>query len=234
LEKLMAKDDDAQKKINQYLNEIRSHLPHLSPDEVEDILDSVRTHIDKEIGKYTLKTPTPELVDAVIGEMDLPETYAESPDLLRGDEAIRPRIPRILIIGTLLLPFGVVMIWMWISISSSITSSGAAGVPSPTIWQWIARVTILPLGVLAPFLCTAFGFWGLSKIKASRGRLVGFPLAIFVAMFYPILILDFALYLGAIGYFGDTLSLQLNPPLFILLLLFVNGLVYWLTYRFLS
>ena len=71
-----------------------------------------------------------------------------------------------------------------------VTSVSTGEPPEVTIWQWIARFTILPLGLLAPFGCTALGCLGISRIRASQGRLIGMPLAVAVALFYPLLVLD--------------------------------------------
>jgi hypothetical protein len=69
--------------------------------------------------------------------------------------------------------------------------------PEVTIGQWIARFTILPLGILAPFASTALGCLGISQIRSSRGRLIGMPLAVAVALLYPLLALDgMLLFLG--------------------------------------
>lgn len=58
------------------------------------------------------------------------------------------------------------------------------------LWQQVLAFTILPLGVLAPFVCTTLGCLGISRIRNSRGRLIGMPLAVPVALLYPLLILD--------------------------------------------
>jgi hypothetical protein len=73
--------------------------------------------------------------------------------------------------------------------------------PEVTIWQWIARFTILPLGVLAPFACTTLGCLGISRIRSSQGRLIGMPLAVVVTLLYPLLVLD-----GTLLFFGYSLA----------------------------
>jgi hypothetical protein len=230
----MAGKDAAEKMISQHLNQVRAHLAHLPADEVEDIIDNVRSHIDSEIRKFTLRTPPQALVEKVLSEMDAPEAYAESASLMRDDEELKPRVPRFLIIATILLPFGVVAMWMFFTIASVSSSTASTTPTEPTTWQWIARFTILPLGILAPFVCTGFGLLGVSKIHSSRGRFLGIPLALFVGLFYPILLLDFALFIALQGVFGNILGLELNAGLVLLVLLAVNGLVYWLAWRWAS
>lgn len=230
----MAEKSAAEKLINQHLNQVRAHLAYLPADEVEDIIDSVRSHIDSEIRKYTQESPPQALVEKVLGEMDPPEAYAESASLMSAEQAREPRVPRFLILATILLPFGVVALWMFFAVASVSSSADPSAPSSPTIWQWIARFTILPLGILAPFVCTGLGLLGVSKIRSSRGRFVGLPLALFVGLFYPILLLDFVLFVAIQGVVGDLLDQELNSALILLVLLAVNGLVYWLAWRWAS
>jgi hypothetical protein len=60
----------------------------------------------------------------------------------------------------------------------------------PAWWQWILIVTVLPLGLTAPFGTTVFGLMSISNIRHSHGRLIGMPLALADALLYPMLILD--------------------------------------------
>jgi hypothetical protein len=57
-------------------------------------------------------------------------------------------------------------------------------------WQWILIVTVLPLGLTAPFGTTVFGLMSISNIRHSHGRLIGMPLALADALLYPMLLLD--------------------------------------------
>jgi hypothetical protein len=60
----------------------------------------------------------------------------------------------------------------------------------PAWWQWILIVTVLPLGLTAPFGTTVLGIMSISNIRHSHGRLIGMPLAVADALFYPVLLLD--------------------------------------------
>ncbi len=82
-----------------------------------------------------------------------------------------------------------------------VSSTSTGEPPEVAIWQWIARFTILPLGLLAPIGCTALGCLGISRIRSSRGRLIGLPLAVAVALLYPLLVLD-----GVLLSFGNSLA----------------------------
>jgi hypothetical protein len=97
------------------------------------------------------------------------------------------------VVGAIWTAFGLIALGFAFMVSS--VSTGEP--PEVTIGQWIARFTILPLGILAPFACTALGCLGISRIRSSRGRLIGMPLAVAVALLYPLLALDgMLLFLG--------------------------------------
>jgi hypothetical protein len=178
----------AEDRINQYLDEIRSHLEFLSEDEIEEILMSVRSHINDELAVHGQEEPTLEMVETVLGQMDSPESYAEGFADRKMDVTKPKRISRQAIIAAILLPFGVIAAFLTFMIVPS------SGNPSPTWFQWLMRLTILPLGIIAPFACTILGYIGISQIRNSEGEVVGLPLAFSVMMFYPTIVLDFFLF----------------------------------------
>ncbi len=57
-------------------------------------------------------------------------------------------------------------------------------------------LTVLPLGLTAPFGTTILGIIAISDIRHSRGRLHGLALALPDALLFPLLALDVAIYLG--------------------------------------
>ncbi len=61
-----------------------------------------------------------------------------------------------------------------------------------TWWQWALTLTVLPLGLTAPFGTTILGLAAISSIRHSRGQQSGLPLAVADALFFPLLILDIA------------------------------------------
>lgn len=60
----------------------------------------------------------------------------------------------------------------------------------PAWWQWVLIVTVLPLGLTAPFGTTILGLMSISDIRHSHGRVIGMPLALVDAIGYPLLVLD--------------------------------------------
>jgi hypothetical protein len=62
-------------------------------------------------------------------------------------------------------------------------------------WQWVLVLTVLPLGVTAPFGTTVLGLVAISSIRHSQGRLTGLPLALADALLFPLLALDSLVFL---------------------------------------
>ena len=177
--------------VDQYLNAVREQLSGLSQDEVDSIIDDLREHIDASLQAHG-DQPTQENVEAVLSEMDPPEAFAPDSDA-KADVA--PKVSRTAIIGAILLPFGILMATLFLLPASFTTYSAIDGVttsnlPETTWWQWLLRFTILPLGIISPFATTILGLVSISQIRASKGNLVGKPLALIDALFYPVLVLD--------------------------------------------
>ena len=178
-------------RINLYLDAVREQLSGLSQDEVDSIIDDLREHIDAALQAHG-EQPTLENVEAVLAEMDAPESFA--PDLDETTEVV-PKVSRTAILGAVLLPFGILMAIVSLMPVSSATFSAADGVTTSNLsgttwWQWLLRLTVLPLGIISPFATTILGFISISQIRASKGKSVGKPLALIDALFYPILVFD--------------------------------------------
>lgn len=68
--------------------------------------------------------------------------------------------------------------------------SSSSDAESP-IWLTILLLgVLLPLAATAPFGTTILGFLSIGDIRHSEGNVVGLPLALFDALFYPLLLLD--------------------------------------------
>jgi hypothetical protein len=170
-------------RINQYLDAVREQISGLSPDEVDNIIDDLRGHIDVALQSRG-DQPTLENIEAVLAEMDPPESFAPDLDETTG---VVPKVSRTAIIGAVLLPFGILTTILYLI--PGITYSTADGfttnkVPEQFWWQWLFLVTILPL------VTTILGLVSISQIRASKGGLIGKPLALVDALIYPILVFD--------------------------------------------
>ncbi len=107
-----------------------------------------------------------------------------------------PRLCRLPIWGALWAPFGLAAAYGFLAVR--VVSPAAGGGPpepeSPWTWWTALGIAALVLGCAAPFACTALGFAGVARIRASAGRLYGTMFSVFVAMLYPVLAADLLLY----------------------------------------
>jgi hypothetical protein len=180
-----------EKQINHYLDAVREQLAGLSQDEVDSIIDDLREHITARLAAAGDR-PTADDVQAVLAAMDPPESFAQGLEGVTGPPA---RVSRLAIIGAALLPIGIIAGILFLIPVGSASYSVVNGVATAAThkvawWQWLLRFTVLPLGVISPFATTILGIVSLSQIRASGGRLVGKPLALVDALFYPLLLLD--------------------------------------------
>jgi len=132
------------------------------------------------------------------------------------------------IYGSIALPFGFLLILLFLPVSIQIierVDGRVVSAASPTVWQWIARFTILPAGIISPFISTALGLMAISEIRASKGRIIGMPLAVFVSLFYPIIVLDGLLFMLATALFGMKPWWNIVAPLVILVILLLDFLI---------
>ncbi len=81
----------------------------------------------------------------------------------------------------------------------------------PPAWFLISfEKILLPLELLAPFVATILGCIAINEIRRSVGRLYGMPLAVFDALFFPLLLLD-----GLVGWVWRTV-IRIIPDIFAL------------------
>jgi len=215
-------------RINQYLDAVREQLSGLTEGEVDSIIDDLRGHIDAAMQAHG-DQPTLENIEAVLAEMDPPETFV--PDL-NETTGVVPKVSRTAIIGAVLLLFGILMAIRFLI--PGITYSAVDGitisnVPESIRWQWLLLVTILPLAT------TILGLVSISQIRASKGKLMGKPLALVDTLFYPLLVLDGLLIafmfmiIATItdGHLALTESLALLSYLLVIIVDLIIGVIAW-------
>jgi hypothetical protein len=223
-------------RTNQYLDDVREQLSGLSQDEIESIIDDLHEHIDTALLAHG-EQPTLENVEAVLAEMDAPESFA--PDLDDTKEVV-PKVSRTAILGAVILPLGILMAIVSLMPVSSATFSAVDGVTSSNVpesiwWRWPLQVTILLLGIISPFATTILGFISISQIRASKGKLIGKPLALIDALFYPILVFDGLLIaflfvmIAAIpdGYLALTEGLTMLSYMLVIIIDVIIGVIAW-------
>lgn len=219
----MSQNKLVEDKVQAYLAAVHGYLGSLSGEEAEEILSSIRGHIDGELERIADGSATLAQIEQVLASMDPPESYAQGASELLDIEPPPARFAKQPIIGAIFLPFGVIMALMMF-----IAVPGGGGT---TTWQWIARFTILPLGILAPFVCTVMGFMGISAIRQSQGKLMGMPLALLDALFYPVIILDALLFTLALWLFEGVAYLNIILGVVVLLMLLVDYFITRLMWR---
>lgn len=135
------------------------------------------------------------------------------------------RLSRLAIVGAAILPFGFLLVLSFIPIT---TSSTPAADP---LWQLILRYFALLLAVIAPFASTTLGLIGISQIRRSDGELYGLPLAVFVSLFYPIVVLSVFLIVLGWSFLGTLSGSSLIPLAWLFAILLIDYLIVRLTWR---
>lgn len=135
------------------------------------------------------------------------------------------RISRAALIGAIILPFGLFLGLYFIPVSARTTPA------PPATWQIILRYTLLPLSILAPFISTILGFIGISDIRNSKGKKYGMPLAIFVALFYPIIIITLVLLTIGWLFLGNIEGWDIIPVVWFFLVLVIDYILIRLVWK---
>lgn len=135
------------------------------------------------------------------------------------------RISRFSIIGAIILPLGFFLILLFIQLSASTSATSA------TLWQIVLRFTLLPVSIIAPFASTALGLLGISEIRKSDGRIYGLPLAVFVSLFYPIILLDVLFFIVGWSLLGDIQVSSIIPLAWLTMVLVIDYIIVRLTWR---
>lgn len=135
------------------------------------------------------------------------------------------RISRFSIIGAIILPFGFFFVFLFIPVSTSTSATSA------TLWQNVLRFTLLPVSIIAPFASTALGLLGISEIRKSDGKIYGLPLAVFVSLFYPIILLDVLLFIVGWSLLGDIQVSSIIPLAWLTMVLVIDYIIVRLTWR---
>lgn len=212
-------------RISHYLAEVESHLSSLSEGERADILNSLQAHIDNELQNRSRGQPTQEDVEAVLMDMDPPESYAESVSFLAEDDSPVKRVSRLSIIGAIILPFGFLLVLLFIPLRAS------NSLTQPTVWQNILSYILLPISIIAPFATTALGLLGISEIRNSKGNIYGLPLAVFVSLFYPIIVLTLILFIVGWSLLGEVEGGNIIPLVWLFIVLLIDYLIIRFSWR---
>lgn len=121
------------------------------------------------------------------------------------------RLSRRALAGACWIPLFFVALALSIFTTEEVGNSGLRDQLEPAWWQILLAVTVLLPGFLAPFGTTLLGWLAVGDIRRSRGRVGGLPLAVADGLFFPLLGLDAALYLGLSGAFYWFTAQFLDP-----------------------
>jgi hypothetical protein len=152
-----------------------------------------------------------------------------------------PRFSRLALVGAGWAPWLFLAALVVIPVGLSRGEPGSA--PNRQGWWLVALIiTLVPLGLTAPFGTTILGCMALSRIRRSGGRLCGLGLALFDAIFFPLLALD-SLIAWVIYTMVNSIELWLSLkgivpppdgwiwPLLLLVLLALDAVLAWWAWR---
>jgi len=158
---------------------------------VGDVEHHIRDTLALRLGDAA--APTAAEVEAVLIELDPPESYADGAPPARAPAFERlserrpvaepPRFSRAAIIGALWAAYVVPAIVISLMVMEPLDRSD-----DPAVAYVLMTILVWAPALLAPFGATILGCVAVQQIRHGRGRLVGLGLAKFVALVFPVLI----------------------------------------------
>jgi len=222
----MSEDKEIQKAVGHYLEKVAAELTNVSPDEKDSILQGVESHIYEALEKRSSGAPTAADLDFVLAEMAPPHSYAQAGGIPSPETGPAPgaKVPRSAIIGAILVPF---VFLMMLLVAPLVNASWAAGLK-------LALIFVVPAAAVS----TILGFNAISKIRASKGRLRGMPLAVAVAFVYPVIAFDL-LFVWCAQVLGEATvwpnrGYEAFVPVAAVLALALDVLIFWAAWRWVS
>ena len=224
---------EVQGRVDDYLVRVDSALTRVgaSPTERRTVGLSLRNQI---MQKLTLRAaskaagggstaPTLNDADAVLAELGPPEAHLKDAWGMEGgtggaamagvagsaspQAAGASKLSLTALIGAIWATLFPLMLGL-----SSIPIKVAGG--QPPVWQTILQLITVPLGWSAPFATTVLGLMAIGRIQKSEGHLRGLSLALFDALLFPMLLLDFLVF-WLCWHLTDQLVAQeaITPPI---------------------
>ncbi|MBK5107085.1 MAG: hypothetical protein JJE12_03100 [Anaerolineales bacterium] len=121
----------------------------------------------------------------------------------------KPKISRYAVSGAIILPLGLLVFLLVF----------------PTNLPTTLTALLIALGGIAIIASTTMGFLAIRQIRSTGGRYSGIRLAVFLSLFYPIILLD--LLLSALGWsiLGRLTTSSLAPLVWLVVVILVD---YWI------
>ena len=250
-----ARHPDVEGRINEHLEAIDRALAArgVPLTERRSVTGDVEAQIRDMLAANTGGNPTAADVEAILRKLDAPESYAEEAEVApvekpSGEVQVNPpRFSRTAIVGAAWAPLLFIFLILMFFHTGPVTRIPGTPPPGPSALAIVARFTLIPLGLFAPFGVTILGWVAVSQIRRSNGRLWGLGLAFADGLLFPLLLLDVLIYLfwrvtiavviawkaWGIGAFGRPSYSQAdqNPMLIFVLAAFTALAVDWLIAR---
>ena len=121
----------------------------------------------------------------------------------------KQKVSRYVIAGAVLFPIGLLTLLQFFT----------------TTLPTALNVLLVFLGAIALITSTVFGYLGVRQIRRSGGTYYGMRLAVFLSLFYPIIVLDLLLFMLGWSISGSITTSSLVPLAFLVVVVLVD---YWI------
>lgn len=121
----------------------------------------------------------------------------------------KPKISRYAVSGAIILPLGILALLL-------VTATNLPGT---------LNALLIALGGIAIIASTSLGFLAIRQIRSTRGAHSGIRLAVFLSLFYPIILLDLLLFALGWSILGRLTTASLAPLVWLVVVILVD---YWI------
>jgi hypothetical protein len=182
--------------VGAYLEKVAAEMANIPSDERENILRDIEAHVYESLEKRAGPSATLDDLSAVLSEMAPPGSYAQPSAVAPPAPVavIEPRLCKMPIVAAVLFALSL-LFWILLLAAGAgpqyrmEAAFGSAGFPHPFFAQRMLVLFAVPALALSA-AATVLGFAGMFGIRTSGGRLYGMPLAVAMALVYPLVILD--------------------------------------------
>ncbi|MDP9172881.1 MAG: hypothetical protein M3O30_03335 [Planctomycetota bacterium] len=198
-------------RVDAHLDAVERHLDAagISRAKRRGIVDDLETHIVEMINGAGNRAITLAEVNEMLGRLDPPEAYAKATDgsgqmaPAEAEDVVRePRLCRQAWQGVAWIALGLgaqMLSVLGCMAHVDVTPPGGTVASGPssgmTIWLTTLVIAALAAALVAPIIGTSLGWIAVERIRNSGRKLYGLVLAVFDALFYPLIVI----WLGSLG-----------------------------------